>query len=73
MNDAVVRPFTSRKAVRRVEIPAGVNESICIDFIDKNEAIRTCLFLTREGHDPRLYKLDSNGDGLLIATFELVK
>jgi len=63
-----------RKATRRVEIASErPNESIYIDFLDKNEAIRTCLFLTREGHDPRLYRLDGNGDGLLIATFELIK
>ncbi len=65
------RPTKRPRFTRRIEFPSD-GGSIVIDVFGREEALQTCIALTRAGHEPRLYKLDSEGDGILIATFEKI-
>ena len=63
-----------RKPTRSIGFFLNDNESISIELVDEEEAIKTCVLLTKAGYGPvSLYRLDKNGDGMRIAEFELIK
>ena len=65
--------YKKRRFTRRIDFFVNENESVSIDLFNEEEAIKLCVSLTRAGHNPSLYKLDKNDDGILIAAFELIR